>query len=70
MTWNKLRLCGKGLGSRLFFNISERGQETRRLKMFYPEVESVLLVSIIVSMAVSKKELTVPRFHIELKIPY
>jgi len=38
--------------------------------MFYPEVESVLLVSIIVSMAVSKKELTVPRFHIELKIPY
>ena len=38
--------------------------------MFCPEVESFLLVSIIVPRAVSKKELTVPGFHIELKIPY
>ena len=38
--------------------------------MFYPEAESVLLVSIIVPRAVSKNDLTVPEFHIELKIPY
>src|SRR2546427_6384916 len=34
LTWNRLKLYGRGLGCKLIFSISERGQEMRRLKMF------------------------------------